>query len=95
MKILALSSRVLSVFAGTFQLMDWKVYWDQSFCSISFLQRRGLFAACRSRWAKRLVMVSPLIVRLALEAGMKGAIGDGTELLSRCSVARASARTLI
>ena len=49
----------------------------QLFLSMSFLQSRGLLAACRSCWANRRVIVSPLIVRLALEAGIKGTIVEG------------------
>ena len=51
----------------------------QLFLSMSFLQSRGLLAACRSCWANRRVIVSPLVVRLALEAGMNGTILDGSE----------------
>ena len=63
------------------QLMESKVCLeDQLFFSMSFLQSRGLLAACRSRWANHRVIVSPLlIVRLALEAGMNGTSLDGSE----------------
>ena len=80
MKILALFSRVSRAFPGTSQLTELKVCLDQLFLSMSFLQSRRLLAACRSRWANRCVIVSPLIVRLALEeAGMKGTSLDGSE----------------
>ena len=45
----------------------------------SFLQRPGLLAALQSLWANRRVVVSPLRVRLALDAGIKGTILDGSE----------------
>ena len=57
--------------------MDLKVCRDHLFLSMSFLQICGLLAACRSRGTNRRVLVSPLIVRPALEAGMKGTILDG------------------
>ena len=59
-------------FPGTSQLMESKVCLDQLFLSMSFFQSRGLLAAFRSHWANRRVIVSPLIVTLALEAGMNG-----------------------
>ena len=75
MKILALFSRVSSVFPRTSQMMDRKVCRDQAFLSISFLHsHRLLVAACPRHWTKRRVIVSPLIVRLAWEAGMNGTI---------------------
>ena len=79
MKILELFSRVPSAFSGTSQLIDLKVCRDQLFLSMSFLQIRGLLATCRSHWVNRRVVVSPLIVRLALEAGMNGTILEGSE----------------
>ena len=95
MKIWALSSTVSSAFPGTSQLMDWKVCWDQALLSVSVFDVRGLLAACRSHLAKRRVTVSPLIVRLASEAGMSGAILEGAAQQSRQSVARAPVWTLI
>ena len=59
--------------------MESKVCWDQLFLSLSFLQSLGLLADFRSRCANRRVIVSPLIVRLALDAGMNGMSLDGSE----------------
>jgi hypothetical protein len=59
--------------------MDRKVFSDQSFFAMRCWQRRGLLAACRSRVAKRRVMVSPwMVVRLAWDAGMNGTSLEGS-----------------
>ena len=79
MKIWALFSKVLSALPGTSQLIESKVCCDQLFLSMSLLQSLGLLAAFLSRLAKRRVIVSPLILRLALDAGMNGTSLDGTE----------------
>ena len=62
---------------------------------ISFLRVLGLLAACQNCLSKRQVTVLPLIVRLALEAGMSGTILEGAAQLLRWSVARALVQTLI
>jgi hypothetical protein len=68
---------------------------DHSFFAMRCWQSRGLLAACRSRVAKRRVMVSPWMVRLAWEAGMNGTSLEGSAQLSRKSVPRESACTFI
>ena len=79
MKIWALFSSVLSALPGTSQLIESKVCCDQLFLSMSLLQSLGLLAAFLSRWANRLVIVSPLMLRLALDAGMNGTSLERTE----------------
>ena len=78
MEILALFSRVSRALPGTSQLMDLKVCWDQLFLSTSFLQSCGLLPACCSHCANWRVIVSPLILRLALEAGVDGTLLEGS-----------------
>ena len=54
--------------------------WDHLFLSMSLLQiSGGLQAAFCSCWANQSMIVSPLIVRLAIEAGMNGTILRGSE----------------
>ena len=70
---------MLSALPGTSQLIESKLCCDQLFFSMSLLQSLGLLAAFRSRWANRRVIVSPLIMRLALDAGMNGMSLDDSE----------------
>ena len=77
----AILSRVSRDLPGASQLMELKVWLDQLRHSMSFSQSCGLPAALQSWLANRrvIVVLSPLIVRLALEAGMNGTILDGSE----------------
>ena len=70
---------MLSALSGTSQLIESKVCCDQLFRSMSFLQSLGLLAAFLSCWANGRVIVLPLMVRLALDAGINGTSLDGSE----------------
>ena len=70
---------MLSALPGTSQLIESKVCCDQLFRSMILLQSLGLLADFCSRWANRRVIVSPLMVKLALDAEMNGTSLDGTE----------------
>lgn len=61
----------------------------------SFLHVCGLLAACWRCWANCRLIVLPLMLRLAWEAAMSGAILEGSAQLLRQSVARELVCTFI
>jgi hypothetical protein len=83
MKIWVLFSMMSRAELGTSQLIDLNVLSVHWLRAMMRWHSAGPFEASRSLWVRRRFIVSPPMVRLAWEAGMKGASFEGSAWLSK------------